>query len=261
MTAISSALGLAASASNSGAASAYVKYASMLVGRDKACRLGQYFSRLMVYLISQRMGARGKTPASVEWLATFVKLQGALATTRKVMRAGKFVDFLQLFVRTLQSRGEDELVRALGALHKAGMFVFMAADTLGLLGGPLGVVRLRNAPRVARIGQRGWLVAIASQLLLAIYQLRNVSMREADLRRVRRHVEKAADVMGDRECAVEEQLIRKTKAQATRQLVAAALDLTIPTKGLGLLGFNEGLVALAGTVTSLMGVQDVLARI
>ncbi|KAJ1937935.1 Peroxisomal membrane protein PMP27 [Kickxella alabastrina] len=137
----------------------------------------------------------------------------------------------------------------------------MAADTLGLMGSTLTLVRLRDPANVMRVGQRGWLLAIVCQLISAAYQLHNISVREADLRRVRMHVEKAADVMGDRECAVEEELIRRNKTQATRQLVASALDLVIPAKGLGLLNINEGLVALAGTVTSLMGIQDVVSKV
>ncbi|KAJ1890376.1 hypothetical protein LPJ66_007519, partial [Kickxella alabastrina] len=62
---MSTVLTLVSAATNSGAANVYVKYTSMLGGRDKACRFGQYFSRLLVYLISQRMSARGKTPASI----------------------------------------------------------------------------------------------------------------------------------------------------------------------------------------------------
>ncbi|KAJ1816476.1 Peroxisomal membrane protein PMP27 [Coemansia sp. RSA 2599] len=257
---MSAPLQLAMAVANSNAANVYVRYASMLVGRDKACRLGQYFSRLMVYLITERMKTQGKTTSSVEWLSTFVKMQGVLGTTRKLMRAGKFFDFLQLFVRALLSKGEDELVQALGALHKAGMFVFMAADTLGVLGTSMAVVRLRDPARIGRIAQRGWLLALACQALSAAYRLRNIAMREADLRRVRQHVEKTADVMGDRECAVEEQMMRRNKAQAVRELVSSALDLTIPIKGLGLLNINEGVVALAGTITSLMGIQDTLAK-
>ncbi|KAI7831937.1 peroxisomal biogenesis factor 11 [Kickxella alabastrina] len=237
---MSTVLSLVSAATNSGAANVY--HAG---GRDKACRFGQYFSRLLVYLISQRMSARGKTPASIEWMATFAKTQAAMATTRKMMRSGKFIDFLQLFMRSLKNKGEDELVHLLGLFHKASMFVFMAADTLGLMGSTLTLVRLRDPANVTRVGQRGWLLAIVCQLISAAYQLHNISVREADLRRVRMHVEKAADVMGDRECA----------------LVASALDLVIPAKGLGLLNINEGLVALAGTVTSLMGIQDVVSKV
>ncbi|KAJ1721996.1 Peroxisomal membrane protein PMP27 [Coemansia erecta] len=259
----SAALHMALAAANSNATSLYVRYTGMLGGRDKLCRLAQYFSRLMVYVLSQRQLIHGKpsgTAAATSWLATFAKVQAAMGVTRKIMRAGKFVEFLQLLVRTLCVSGEDEVAKLLSAVHKAGMFVFMGADTLGLLAGPLALLRLRNAPRVARIGQRGWLVALVSQVLLAAYRLRNFAVREGDLRRVRRQVEKAGDAMGDRECAVEEQMVGRGKALARRQLVAAALDLTIPAKGLGLLVVNEGLVALAGTVTSCMGIQDVLAK-
>ncbi|KAI8320502.1 peroxisomal biogenesis factor 11 [Martensiomyces pterosporus] len=252
---------LVSAVANSNATSVYVKYTSTLVGRDKLCRLAQYFSRLLVYVLNRRIQAAGKTAGAVEWLAALVKIQGAMGTTRKIMRSGRFIDFLQLFVRAVQAKGEDDVVRLLSALHKLGMFAFMAADTLGLLGTTLGLIKLRDPAKVGRAAQRGWMLAIVCQLLTAVYQLRNLAMREADLQRVRQHVEKSADVLGDRECVVEEQIIRRQKAQANRQLLAAALDLTIPVRGLGILNINEGLVALAGTITSLLGVQDVLSKI
>ncbi|KAJ2480108.1 Peroxisomal membrane protein PMP27 [Coemansia sp. RSA 2131] len=245
-------------AANSRMVDVYVKYIGTLVGRDKACRLGQYFARLMAYVIGQRMARTGKTVHLSSWLVTLTKVQQTLGTARKVMRAGKFVSFLQLAVRTLMGSG-DEVERVLSAVHKLGMCVFMAADTWGLLGA-LSLVRVRDATRVTRVGQRGWMWALVAQLTLALYGLRTVSLRAADLHRVRVHVEKASDVVGGRECAVEEEAIRVQRAALARQLAAAALDLCIPVKGLGIVPLNEGLVAAAGTITSLMGVQDVLAK-
>ncbi|KAJ1662884.1 Peroxisomal membrane protein PMP27 [Coemansia sp. RSA 1813] len=246
---------------NSKAVALYVQYASTLVGRDKACRFGQYLARLLAYLVGRRLATRGKNPTGVSWLASLSKVQSALGTTRKVMRSGKFVDFARLFARALTgTQGpHDEVARTLGAVHKAGMCIFMLADTLGLLHNTMGLVRLRNAPRVARLGQRAWMTALVAQVIAAAYQLHNLRLRQADLARVRRHVMKT-DAFGASECAVEEQAVSTQRAAASRLLLQSALDLTIPIKGLGLFDINEGLVALAGTVTSLMGIQDTLAK-
>ncbi|KAJ1736798.1 Peroxisomal membrane protein PMP27 [Coemansia sp. Benny D160-2] len=265
--------------SNSKAVALYVQYASTLVGRDKACRFGQYLARLLVYILSRRLATRGKTPgAGIAWVAALSKTQAVLSTTRKVMRSGKFVDFARQFARILTGAAplqqrEDEVVRTLGAVHKAGMCVFMLADTLGLAHSALGLVRLRDAPRVARLGQRAWLTALAAQAAAALYQLHNLRLRQADLDRVRRHITKTAAAgagsssssdlpasVGARECAAEERAVAAQRAAAGRTLLLSALDLTIPIKGLALVGVNEGLVALAGTVTSLMGIQDTLAK-
>ncbi|KAJ2867762.1 Peroxisomal membrane protein PMP27 [Coemansia erecta] len=251
---------------NSKAVALYVQYASTLVGRDKACRFGQYLARLLAYLVGRRLATRGKSPTGMSWLVSLSNVQAALGTTRKVLRTGKFIDFGRLFVHALTasaqqgaSSAHDEVVRTLGAVHKAGMCVFMLADTLGLLHNTMGLVRLRNAPLVARLGQRAWMTALVAQAVAAAYQLHNLRLRQADLARVRRHVMKS-DAFGARECAVEEQAVSVQRAAASRLLLQSALDLTIPIKGLGLLEINEGLVALAGTATSLMGIQDSLAK-
>ncbi|KAJ1953962.1 Peroxisomal membrane protein PMP27 [Linderina pennispora] len=254
---MSGAVSILSLVANNQAANVYIKYASTLVGRDKACRFAQYFSRLLVYILSQRSTNQSK--ANLAWLSTLTKVQGAMGTTRKIMRSGKFIDFLNLLVKALLGT-EDEVSKFLNAMHKLGMFIFMAYDTVGLLGS-LSLVTLRDPARIGRAAQRGWMTAIVCQLLAAAYQLRNLSLRRADLERVRRHVEKSADVLGDREIVVEQQIIDKQACAARRQLLAAALDLTIPVKGLGLLGINEGVVALAGTITSLLGIQDALGKI
>ncbi|PIA18488.1 peroxisomal biogenesis factor 11 [Coemansia reversa NRRL 1564] len=247
-------------AANSRVVDVYVRYINMLVGRDKACRLGQYVARLLIYLVNRRVSQLGKTSSRLEWIMTLTRIQQTLSTTRKVMRSGKFLAFFQQAVRTLTSVGDDEVVRTLGAAHKLGMCVFMVADTIGLLGTTLALVRLRNPARVARLGQRAWMYALIAQLLSTLYQLRGLSIRSADLQRVRRHVGKAGDVMAERECAMEEQAIRTQRKGLTRQLTTSALDLAIPIKGLGILPLNEGLVGMAGSITSLMGVQDVLGK-
>ncbi|KAI9479097.1 Peroxisomal membrane protein PMP27 [Coemansia sp. RSA 989] len=249
---------LALAVANSQIVNVYVKYINSLVGRDKACRLGQYFARLLAYMISRRISLSGKTPSRLSWLTSLVAIQQTLSTTRKVMRSGKFVSFMQQAVRTLFSQ-QDEVEKAFGLVHKLGMSVFMLADWWGLLNA-MKLIRIKNAARVARVGQRAWMYALLAQLLSALYQLHQVSLRAADLQRVRLHVEKAGDVISDRECAVEEQAIGLQKSALRRQLVTAALDLTIPVKGLGILPLNEGVVALAGTVTSLLGIEDVLVK-
>ncbi|KAJ2745506.1 Peroxisomal membrane protein PMP27 [Coemansia sp. BCRC 34301] len=255
-------LSIVAAASNSSATATYIKYASQLSGRDKACRFTQYFARLLAYLVTRRISLQGGKPraSTVDWLATLSKIQGTMSTTRKILRSGKFIDFFHLLVRSLLEKtgGGDEVERLLNVGHKAGMFVFMLADTVGILHSALGLVRLRDPARVTKVAMRGWWCALVCQLLAGVYQLRALMIREADVGRVRRHLEKEADPMADRECVVEERLVAQRKHKAVRQVVAAALDLSIPTAGLGLLGLNEGFVALAGTVTSLMGVQDIL---
>ncbi|KAJ2845543.1 hypothetical protein IWW36_004739, partial [Coemansia brasiliensis] len=77
---------LALAVANSQAVNAYVKYINSLVGRDKACRLGQYFARLLAYVVSRRISLSGKTPARVSWLTSLAAIQQTLSTTRKVMR-------------------------------------------------------------------------------------------------------------------------------------------------------------------------------
>ncbi|KAJ1671063.1 Peroxisomal membrane protein PMP27, partial [Spiromyces aspiralis] len=53
----------------------------------------------------------------------------------------------------------------------------------------------------------------------------------------------------------EKSMVSRQLCAVKRQLVQDTLDMTIPLSALGLVNFNEGVVALAGTITSFMGGQ------
>ena len=50
-------------------------------------------------------------------------------------------------------------------------------------------------------------------------------------------------------------LCRSERAASRRQLLSDVCDLTIPVSALGWVGLDDGLVGLAGTLTSIIGVQ------
>lgn len=49
----------------------------------------------------------------------------------------------------------------------------------------------------------------------------------------------------------------RDKSVAQLQLISDLCDLTVPTSGLGLLNLDDGIVGLAGTVSSLIGLYGV----
>ncbi|KAJ2435900.1 hypothetical protein GGF42_008983, partial [Coemansia sp. RSA 2424] len=83
-------LSIVAAAANSSATATYIKYASQLSGRDKACRFTQYFARLLAYLVTRRISLQGSKPqaSTLDWLVTLTKIQGTMSTTRKILRSG-----------------------------------------------------------------------------------------------------------------------------------------------------------------------------
>jgi len=56
------------------------------------------------------------------------------------------------------------------------------------------------------------------------------------------------------EKAVEAKKLEQERKSTTIQLVSDLCDMTVPSTALGLTSFDEGIVGLAGTVSSLIGV-------
>ena len=47
----------------------------------------------------------------------------------------------------------------------------------------------------------------------------------------------------------------RERAQVYTQLISDLCDLTVPTPALGLIKFDDGIVGIAGTISSLIGLQ------
>ncbi|KAJ1678653.1 Peroxisomal membrane protein PMP27, partial [Spiromyces aspiralis] len=109
---------------NSPFVQSYVKYTATTVGRDKAYRFIQYFSRLLAYVLMR--GGFSK-----EAITTAKTIQAVMTQTRKVLRLGRFIDALSMAAKTLTSKG-DCVVRTLTALNRLAMAVYFATDTVGL---------------------------------------------------------------------------------------------------------------------------------
>lgn len=98
--------------------------------------------------------------------------------------------------------------------------------------------------RLLREGYRAWFTGISFSIVSSLYQL--YRLRERSL--------KLSTDKSEAEPVVEQKKIAREANAVRLQLVSDLCDITIPASTLGWVKLDDGVVGLAGTVSSLLGV-------
>lgn len=99
--------------------------------------------------------------------------------------------------------------------------------------------------RIVREGNKAWFTGITFSIISSLYQL--YQLRERSLRLSSSKAAEAEPVVEAKKIAREANAIRL-------QLVSDLCDITIPATALGWAKLDDGIVGIAGTVSSLLGV-------
>lgn len=92
-------------------------------------------------------------------------------------------------------------------------------------------------------------------IISGVYRLRDLQFREIKARKARPTPEKEADRK------VELRNVLQQRAAVRYQLVQDLLDSTIPSSTLGFVNLDDGVVGLAGFVSSLMGLRTQVNKV
>merc|ERR1712230_94898 len=152
-----------------------------------------------------------------EAVAQMSAIKSALGTTRKVMRLGKPMEHFQAAVKAMTLA--DPILRVLAISRQLGYAFYLINDAL--VWAHSAKIKVYAKDRFARIQKAGTLAT---------------PEKEAD-----RKVEIKA---------------LRTQYYATRyQLIQDLCDFTLPMSSLGYFNLNEGVLGVAGLISSLMGLQ------
>ncbi|KAI1473244.1 peroxisomal biogenesis factor 11 [Daldinia caldariorum] len=229
----------------------YLRFVATTVGRDKLLRVVQYFARFYAWYLYRTNGTRGE-------IAPYEALKKQLALARKLLRVGKNVEHLRAAavaadaIRSAATStkkaggagagdGDDPVLQyaTLGRqLGYAGYLTFDSATVLDAL----GARKWSGAKRLQKEAYRFWAMGLLCSIVAQTYTLYRLREREAK-------VDKK-----EGEGVVESKRIAKERATSQLQLVSDLCDLTVPTAALGWINLDDGLVGLAGTVSSLIGI-------
>ncbi|KAG1140917.1 hypothetical protein G6F37_008702 [Rhizopus arrhizus] len=227
---------------------AFNRYLNTTVGREKLCRLVQYFARFYAYYLF-RNGAPKDT------IQRWIDLKSHLGNGRKFFRLLKPVEFAQVGVKSLAIK--DEILRYTAIAKQAGMFFYYLSEAF-VLSNAISFYKPKNIKQITEFGQRCWLGALIASLLSGLYKFRQLSIREHMLEKSRTALVNSEEKPEAQvtELKAQEKALARDKHNAKYQFVQDAVDAIIPLAGLGLLKADEGIVGLAGMTTSLLAMNS-----
>ncbi|GJC81290.1 peroxisomal biogenesis factor 11 [Colletotrichum tofieldiae] len=212
----------------------YNKFVATTVGRDKVLRTLQYFARFYAWYLFRTNGSKAE-------IAPWEAIKKQFGLTRKIMRFGKNIEHLKAAAAASDAKTTDPVLRyaAVGRqLGYAGYLTFDAATVLDAA----GIKKWEGAKKLQKEAFRFWAIGLIFSVVAQTYTLYRLQQREAK-------VDKK-----EGEGVVEAKRIAIERAASRLQLISDLCDLTVPTSALAWLNFDDGIVGLAGTVSSLIGV-------
>jgi len=215
----------------------YLKFVSTTVGRDKLLRTLQYFSRFYAWYLY-----RTNKPASS--IAPFEAVKKSFGQARKILRFGKSIEHFKAAAILVDTKGGDSgdrILRNAAIGRQLGYAGYLTFDSITLVDA-LGVRKFEAAKRLSQEAARCWFAGLSCSVFASAYALYLLREKEAKLSKE------------DGESVVEGKKIQKDRAALHLQLVSDLCDMSVPTSALGWLELDDGIVGLAGTVSSLIGV-------
>ncbi|KAG0169588.1 Peroxisomal membrane protein PMP27 [Apophysomyces sp. BC1034] len=215
------------------------RFLATTVGREKACRFVQYFSRFYVFYLL-------RTGATKETVQRWNDLKSHISNGRKFFRLLKPIEFAQSGIKSLAV--QDEVLRSTAVVKQFGMFFYYCSEAL-VLANAIKFYKFEQIKKISDFGLKCWFVALAASILSSLYKLKRAGITERMLQKSRT-VEKDSVALKKEETA-----LAKEKHTTLYQLVQDSVDILIPIGGLGWVPFDEGILGLAGMTTSLLAVN------
>ncbi|KAK7716178.1 Peroxisomal membrane protein PMP27 [Diaporthe eres] len=213
----------------------YLRFVATTAGRDKVLRTLQYFARFYAWYLFRTNGS----PAEIApWDA--VKKQFGL--TRKLMRVGKNVEHLRAAAVAADAKAGtiDPVLRYTAVARQLGYAGYLSLDMATVLDAA-GIRKSESTKRLQREAFRFWAMGLISSVIAQTYTLYQLKQREAK-------VDKK-----EGEGVVESKRIAIERSASQLQLISDLCDLTVPSSALGWVNLDDGIVGIAGTVSSLIG--------
>jgi len=218
------------------AVSHFNRFVATTVGRDKALRTIQYFARFLAWYTY-----RTNHPQTT--VAIFETTKKQFGSVRKAMRLGKFVEHFKAAAVAADNKSLDPVLRYLAIGRQLGYAFYLSFDAISYIDSS-GIYKFASGPRLAQEAYRAWWTGLVCNIIASLYTLYNLQAA----------TKKTAD-SADAEKAVELKKLQSTSRATRLQLFSDLCDFTIPSSALGYIAFDEGLVALAGTASSVIGLR------
>ncbi|CRG84068.1 hypothetical protein PISL3812_01407 [Talaromyces islandicus] len=213
----------------------YLRFVATTLGRDKVLRTLQYFARFYSWYLFRTNNTKA---AIAPWDA----LKKQFGLTRKVLRAGKFVEHLKAAAVAFDNKNPaDPVLKNLAIGRQLGYAGYLGLDVLTLVDA-LGFKKFESAKKLQEHAYRAWFSGLVFSFVAGVYTLYRLNEKEKTVDRK------------EGEGVVEAKKIERERVAARIQLVSDVCDLTVPIAALGYANLDDGIVGIAGTISSLIGV-------
>lgn len=235
-----------------------IKFGAQTNGRDKLFRLIQYGSKLVTWYLQTD---RGK----VEFLEKLKKLETSMSMTRKLLRFGKSLDFIQGALKTIHL--SDPVLRLTITMSKLCQAVFLLFDHI-VFAHNLGLVKA-DKEKWSRYSSQFWLYSLILNLLRNLYDILSIITNEA---RAQENLQKRSQFMNggtdhssvSRKRMGNVQMLKKCcfeNQPVVLDFLKNLSDLVLPLHSLGKLNVSGGVLGFLGVISSAVGVATVWSPI
>lgn len=157
------------------------------------------------------------------------------------------------------TKSKDEFLRYCAVGRQLGYAVYLTLDMATYVD-TVGIWKLESAKRLQKEAYRAWLVGLLFNAVAGCYTLWGLRQREEAVDKAdgegvveSKKIERL-DLQIKRPKKTEANSDPRERAATNLQLVSDLCDLTIPSSALGYANLDDGIVGVAGTVSSLIGV-------
>jgi len=157
------------------------------------------------------------------------------------MRLGKFVEHFKAAAVAADAKSMDPVLKYLAVGRQLGYAGYLLMDNIAYVD-QTGIRKFEGGARLQKEAYRAWFAGLLCNVVAGVYQLYNLQMAASKKRDSQ-----------DAEKAVEMKKLEKERSATQLQLISDLCDCTVPSSALGLVNFDDGIVGLAGTVSSLIG--------
>lgn len=212
----------------------YLKFVATTVGRDKILRTLQYFARFYAWYLLRTNGSKAE-------IAPWEAMKKQFGLVRKVMRFGKNIEHFRAAAAAADAKTMDPVLRYAAVGRQLGYAGYLSFDAATLLDAT-GIRRSPSAKRLQTEAYRFWAMGLLCSVVAQTYSLYRLRERETKVDRK------------EGEGVVESKRIAIERAASRLQLTSDLFDLTVPLTALNWVGLDDGIVGLAGTASSLIGI-------
>ena len=158
------------------------------------------------------------------------------------MRVGKFVEHFRAAAVANDATSLDPTIRLTTVGRQLGYAFYMLLDSLNILDAT-GIRKSPPSPRLLSSANKAWFSGLSFSIIQSLYVLYGLQNRS-----------RVVASSSDPEKVVEMKKVEKELNAIKVQLVSDLCDITIPVTALGWVQLDDGIVGLAGTTSSLLGV-------